>query len=187
MRSSPSQSGRFPWSTYALQAWQRAGRRPLETRRLVTDPPNGSRPGQSAERYDEQTFGWFLAIERRRAERSSHTFHLLLVDLNQRQGVRPGIDREVAARLFEALTSCLRRTDVVGWYRQGRAVGAILVESNVHPRSSALLAILERVTEVLGRHLGPDVATHLRVRVLQHPEPHRATVTAIHDLSMTRS
>jgi hypothetical protein len=184
MRSSPSQSGRFPWSTYALQAWQRAGRRPLETHRLVTDAPNGSPTGQSAEPYDEQAFRWFLAIERRRADRSSRTFHLLLVDLNQRQGLRSGIDHVVAPKLFEALKSCLRRTDIVGWYRQGDAVGAILVESNAHPGSSALLAILERITEVLRRRLGPNVVTRLRVRVLKHP---RATVTGIHDHSMTRS
>jgi hypothetical protein len=186
MRSSSRQSGRLPWSTYALQAWQRASR-PLATRHFVTDPPGRSPHGRSAAPYDEQTFGWFLAVERRRAERSSYTFHLLLVDLDQRQGLRSSIDPEVAAGLFEALESCLRRTDVVGWYRQGRAVGAILVDSNAHPRSSALLAILERVTEVLGKRLGPHVAAHLRVRILQHPEPHRATASGIHHLSMTRS
>src|SRR5207249_10194531 len=73
--------------------------------------------GRLGEAYNEEAFRYFLAIERKRSERSGRPFLLLLVDLKEQSGVTVRIDPMVAPKLFSALWLCLRETDCVGWYR----------------------------------------------------------------------
>ena len=45
---------------------------------------------------------------------------LLLLDLRDQPAIGPRIEPTLAARVFSGLWRCLRETDVVGWYREGR-------------------------------------------------------------------
>ena len=129
--------------------------------------------GRLGQAYNEQAFRSFLAIERKRSERSGCPFLLLLVALKEQSGVTVRIDPMVAPKLFSALWLCLRETDCIGWYREERVAGAVLTElGDRHPTEVCRL-IGQRVSGVLSEGLPANVARRLQVRVYQHPESGR--------------
>jgi hypothetical protein len=76
----------------------------------------------------EGAFRQCLLLERARSRRSGRQFLLVFIDMQAavRDGgmVRPAVARAV----FTVVSSCLRETDLVGWYRAGRVLGAVLTE-----------------------------------------------------------
>jgi len=118
--------------------------------------------------YNEEAFRYFLANERRRSQLANRPFLLLLVDLQQPHG-NDQIEPVIAARLFAALSDCLRDTDVIGWYHQGRVAGAVLthVEDALSPDVSS--QIRGRVTALLSSNLRRLTTVRLQVRVYQLP------------------
>lgn len=120
--------------------------------------------------YDEETFLYFLAIERARAERANRRLRLLLATVELLPGKPVPIRPSNASRLFEGLRLSLRDTDVMGWYRQDRVAGAVLSE----PPGALLCEMSElieaRVGEGLRQRLPSRIARSLCVRVvLQGP------------------
>jgi len=136
--------------------------------------PNQNRPrsiralgGRSGAEYDEETFLHLLAIEQARAARASQQLRLLLATLEPVSGGPAHIPPADAARLFGGLRALLRDTDIMGWYRQGRVVGAVLSESADAAGHETSGVIEERVGEGLRQHLPAKTARSLRVRVTQ--------------------
>src|SRR2546428_293200 len=70
--------------------------------------------------YDEAAFHYFLEIERKRAEIWNRPFLMMLIDFRRNPEISPRIDEPAAGRLFSILLQCIRETDFVGWYREGR-------------------------------------------------------------------
>ena len=138
---------------------------------LPHEPESGAiralecRPGAE---YDEETFLYFLAIERARAERSHRQLRLLLATLEPVPGKPVPITRASAAKLFEGLRLSLRDTDIMGWYEQDRVAGAVLSAPVDAAGWETPGPIEERVGEGLRRRLPAKVAGSLRVRVVQH-------------------
>jgi hypothetical protein len=124
--------------------------------------------GTASGAYNEAAFRYFLALEQKRADRANRRFLLLLIDLNVRQmSVR--IEPDVVRRLFTNLTRYLRETDFVGWYHEGRVVGAVLTQHTAEPGSDAWRVVAGRVTRALGESLSADAAESVQVRVHQLP------------------
>jgi hypothetical protein len=121
--------------------------------------------------YGEEPFRYFLAVERKRAQRSGCLLLLLLVDLEGPPGVSARIDRAIATRLFADLGRCLRETDFIGWYREERVAGAVLTELGDGPPREVARRVGQRVREALGGGLPSNVARRLRVHVYPHLEP----------------
>jgi hypothetical protein len=117
--------------------------------------------------YDEETFVYFLAIERARTQLASHPVRLLLATLEPVAGQPVPIPQASATRLFEGLRLSLRDTDVMGWYRQGRVAGAVLSSRADAPGSEMSGLIEQRVGEKLRQGLPSNAARSLRVRVVQ--------------------
>jgi len=134
---------------------------------LTPTPGEGVRLGQA---YNEQAFRYFLAIERKRSERSGHPFLLLLVDLKEQEGASASFDSMVANNLFSNLRLCLRETDFVGWYREERVAGAVLIELGDRRPTEVSRLIGQRVSERLYECLPAGVARRLQVCIYQHPE-----------------
>jgi len=134
---------------------------------LPPTPGEGARLGQA---YNEQAFRYFLAIERKRSERSGHPFLLLLVDLKEQEGASARLDSMVANNLFSNLRLCLRETDFVGWYREERVAGAVLIELGDRRPTEVSRLIGQRVSERLYARLPSGVARRLQVCIYQHPE-----------------
>ena len=136
------------------------------------DGPNTASEHPLGTGYDEDTFLYFMAVERARAERSNHPLRLLFATLEAVPGTPAPIPSASASKLFRGLRMSLRETDVLGWYRQGCVAGAVLSERADRYRSDLSGAIQERVGEVLRRQLPSEVARRLRVRVVQlGPQP----------------
>ena len=117
--------------------------------------------------YDEETFLYFLTMERARAGRSNQRLRLLLATLEPAPGKPVPIPPASAARLFRALRLLLRDTDVMGWYRQDRVAGAILSARAGTPENETSSVIEQRVREGLLERLPSSVARSLRVRITQ--------------------
>ena len=129
--------------------------------------------GRLGQAYNEQAFRYFLAIDRKRSERSGCPFLLLLVDLKEQSGVSVRIDPIVAPKLFSSLWLCLRETDNFGWYREERVAGAVLTGLGDGPPTEVCRLVGQRVRGVLSEGLPSNVTRRLRVRVYQQPERER--------------
>jgi hypothetical protein len=118
--------------------------------------------------YDEETFLYFLALERARAEHANQPLRLLLAALEPVPGKPQPMPQSSAARLFEGMRLSLRETDVVGWYRQGKVAGAVLSVHPGMPGSEAWDLVERRVGDALRERLPSSAARDLRVRVVEH-------------------
>ena len=120
--------------------------------------------GRFAQVYNEEAFGYFLQIERKRAARALRPVLLLLLDLRE---PRVRVDPVVASKLFDCLGRSLRETDVVGWYREDRVAAAVLTQVDGGAPAQGTAVIRERVGNTLRECLSADIARRLRVRVYQ--------------------
>jgi hypothetical protein len=118
--------------------------------------------------YNQDAFRYFLANERKRSELSSRPFLLLLVDLQQPLA-NGRIESAVASKLFTGLAACLRDTDLIGWYHEGRVAGAVLTHVDNASSTNVSSEIRGRVTRLLCSTLPAPVGARLQVRVYQLP------------------
>jgi len=118
--------------------------------------------------YNQEAFRYFLANERKRSELSSRPFLLLLVDLQQPLA-NGRFESAVASKLFAGLAACLRDTDLIGWYHEGRVAGAVLTHIDNASSTDASGEIQGRVTRLLCSILPGPIAARLQVRVYQLP------------------
>jgi hypothetical protein len=116
--------------------------------------------------YNEEAFRHFLALERKRSERACRSFLLLLVALRREPAARAAIPQPLAAKVFAALATCVREVDFVGWYREDRIAGAVLIQGAAAPEPDAPKRIAARVTDALRSQLPSPVVQRLQVRVL---------------------
>jgi hypothetical protein len=119
--------------------------------------------------YNEDAFRYFLDMERRRAEISGRPLLLLLVDFKKHEhGDRP-MPSATADRLFVALAACLRDTDFVGWYHEGRVIGAVLTQDTPSPDAGVVDMVARRVTDALNASLPASVSVRAQVRIYHLP------------------
>jgi hypothetical protein len=116
--------------------------------------------------YNEEAFRYFLEIERKRSELSNRPFLLLLLDLKKRDSASD-IDATTADRLFGALSTCLRDTDFIGWYRARAVVGAVLTQHADGLGVEAQEAVRRRVVDVVAQRVSRQIVERVQVRVYQ--------------------
>jgi hypothetical protein len=124
------------------------------------------RDERTVQAYNEEAFRHFLSLERKRSERASRSFVLVLVSLRTSPGETTAIAPALAARLFAGLGECVREIDFVGWFRRERVAGAVLIQGPATPAPEATRRIGDRVTAALRRRLPSRIAPRLHVRVL---------------------
>ncbi len=115
--------------------------------------------------YNEVAFQYLLEIERKRSEASNRPFLLMLVDFNKHLR----IDAVTADRLFSVLALCLRETDFIGWYREGRVAGAVLTQHGEADGDDLSDVVRGRIGAALRQRLPSDLARQLQTRVYQIP------------------
>lgn len=126
--------------------------------------------GQTFEAYNEEAFRYFLALERKRAERFNRSFLLILVNLRKQPSMANlsnQIAPHIATDVFGALCVCVREVDFMGWYREERVVGAVLSYGAATPEGEASHRIGQRCVAALSERLPPRIAARMQVRVLQ--------------------
>jgi hypothetical protein len=119
--------------------------------------------------HTEEAFQHLSSIEFKRSERSRRSFLLLLLDLEEQPGITSDIPSDVAVALFSGLARCLRETDFVGWYREGRVVGVVLTQSRIVLGSAVSHLVVQKVREALIGSVPSDVFDRLKVRAYQRP------------------
>jgi hypothetical protein len=121
----------------------------------------------SIQAYSEEAFQYFLEIERKRSERSDRPFLLMLIDFQRNRGSKPLLDIVTESNLFSILSLCLRDTDFMGWYREGRLAGAVLTQHSQPDGHDLSEVVRQRIGDELEKHFSPDLARRLQVRVYQ--------------------
>ena len=107
------------------------------------------------------------------------------MNLEEHSGVSGPIDPTVAAELLSGLRSGLRGTDFVGWYRQGRVVGAVSTESRSRHGTDVARVVTSRVTQMLSLRLRQEDAQRLRVRVDRCAMPDATSPDHLQELRLT--
>jgi hypothetical protein len=117
--------------------------------------------------YNEEAFRHFLAIERTRGNRSRRSTLLLLIDMKHQPTMSRRMPPMVAARVFSGLWHGVREVDVIGWFREDRVAGALLIQGADPLAPGTPLRIARRIAGMLSVCVRGPAARQLRVRVLQ--------------------
>ena len=122
--------------------------------------------------HNEEAFRYLLTVERKRASRWRRSFLLLLVNLKKQPGVTSQIPPAVATKIFSGLWRCVREVDFIGWFREERVAGAVLMQGARSPEPEVSRLVGQRITETLCLCVPTDIAGRLRVRVVRVRPPH---------------
>jgi hypothetical protein len=120
--------------------------------------------------FDERTFRYVLRLEQRRSDRSGRPFLLVLLDAGNDRAGSALVDVN-AGTIFTILSRCLRDTDLIGWYEDGRRVAAVLTELGDGPEPDIREVVSEKVTRGLFERLPADIARRLHIEVFRYPGP----------------
>ena len=121
--------------------------------------------GQSGQVYNEAAFRYFLAVDRKRAERLPRSILLVLVSVRQQPGRSRELSHAMAAVVFAGLSSSVREVDFVGWFQEGRVAGAVLAQGVGGADLRGV--ITKRILAMLKQSLPADRAESLRLRVVR--------------------
>jgi exopolysaccharide biosynthesis polyprenyl glycosylphosphotransferase len=92
-----------------------------------------------------------IAVERKRTERSTKPFLLMLLETGDYQaGEKNG---KVLASVISALLASTRETDVIGWYKNQVSVGVMFSQLVIFDQKSILTTMLARVGGILRENL----------------------------------
>ena len=119
--------------------------------------------------YAGLTFHHTLSLERKRAKRSKRPFLLILLHVGELL-IRPENQRFVK-KIENALSSCVRETDIKGWYQQDKIISIIFTEiANIDEiiKEKILLKVQDKLFEALG----PEAVKMIRFAYSIFPEIH---------------
>lgn len=126
--------------------------------------PDGQLEKGSGERrgvLNEEAFNRMIALERKRTERSKQPFVLMLLEGRGHHSSR--ISGGPLDSILPVLLSSIRETDVIGWYKDRKAVGVLYTGLMVNDRSSVLSMIERRVQATLGDGATNEQLSHVNI------------------------
>ena len=123
--------------------------------------------------YNQEVFRYLLESESKRSERSGHFCQILLMYSTDAHGRIVLMDSHVAKAVMAASSRSLRETDYIGWYRDGRIVGAALTVLAQESMALVPIQLQPRLVECLRAELGIEEFSRLQIRVCQ---PHEVSL-----------
>jgi lipopolysaccharide/colanic/teichoic acid biosynthesis glycosyltransferase len=109
-----------------------------------------------------------LRVERKRTERSKIPFILMLADLSSLAG---NDHTDLVNKFIFTLASCLRETDILGWYKQKESLGVIFT-GLVNHKSTHTEKILQKMHKAF-HHNGCDpILEAIKISFYHYPEDH---------------
>jgi hypothetical protein len=124
------------------------------------------------EAYNENAFQYFMEIERKRCMPSNRPLLLVLIEPKPSAGARARLNRAGVAKFFSTVSSAVRETDLIGWYREGRVAGVVLTQHDESDPKRTMDVVRARLTSALEKHYRGDArGVHVRVQQLS---PHVA-------------
>lgn len=122
-----------------------------------------------ADIMDQQMFQRMLCLERKRSERSSRPFVLMLLDSGGL--LRNGNDTSnVLQRILGVVSHSTRETDIKGWQKDGKVIGVIFTEIGVTDGRAVTKTLLSRITRRLGDTLSGEDAGKITLSFYVFPE-----------------
>lgn len=109
----------------------------------------------------EDLFLGILCLERKRSERASRRFVLLLLDALE--SGQSGRQDEILAGCIKAVNASRRETDPAGWYKQDLILGVIFTELPPGQEVEAKDTLLDKVCQSLSVHLSPADLRDVRI------------------------
>jgi lipopolysaccharide/colanic/teichoic acid biosynthesis glycosyltransferase len=119
--------------------------------------------------FDAESFTRILAFERKRTDRSQRPFLLLLLELRILLLDGRWWRHSLIKNVIQALQSCARQTDIIGWYKNKAVIGVIFTE--VREEGPPIGKILERVNAALQARLTPEQSKAVTISI--HLYPHQ--------------
>ena len=117
---------------------------------------------------DEACFHRMIVLERKRTERSTKPFLLMLIE--GRESLRPvNGTQELLRKLVSVLKNSTRETDSVGWYETDGTVGVLFTEVNAADNAT-MAAILAKIANALQSQLSADQMALLDISLYRYPE-----------------
>ena len=113
-------------------------------------------------KFTEEVFQSVLRLERRRAERSTRPFILILVHSDE-------ADRIVLQQALSVLLSTTRESDLVGWYRDGVTLGILFTELGEGEKTATAQILLKKIQTALFKNLDED--NHSKFTLSAHVFP----------------
>jgi len=115
--------------------------------------------------YNQEAFRCLLESESKRSERSGRFCQILLMYWTDVQGRIVLMDSHVVKTVLASLSRSLRETDYIGWYRDGRIVGAVLTVLAEESMAQVASHLQKRLAEILQSELSIEENLRLRIRV----------------------
>ncbi|HMD35973.1 MAG TPA: hypothetical protein VKH42_13440 [Vicinamibacterales bacterium] len=157
--------------TAELSAWSTPERlplgRPAEAERSNASGACTCRLALPIGAYNEEAFRYLLTVEHKRFERSHRPFVLALIEHALASPEPPQLDAAVSSKVFATLTRSLRETDVVGWYREGCVVGALLTHLGDGPLADVSRIMSTKIAQALRDGLTERASEQLTVKLYQ--------------------
>jgi lipopolysaccharide/colanic/teichoic acid biosynthesis glycosyltransferase len=124
-----------------------------------------SRRRRVGELLEEHHFLYMLGLERKRTERSSKPFMLLL--LSSRTLFQSNSGEKVVRQIVSTISSSTRDTDSVGWYEWGSTLAVLFTEIGSSFENSKL--ICEKVATALEEALDPEHLEAIKINFRVFP------------------
>jgi lipopolysaccharide/colanic/teichoic acid biosynthesis glycosyltransferase len=131
----------------------------------------------------EDKFATRLCLERKRSERSGHSFMLALFNLAIPDPVE---GRTLRGLVVPALCPVVRDTDVVGWYEQDSVIGVIFTHLQDVSRVLAKSALEAKLGRVLGAAVPAPSLQRLRISYHFFPESSGDAASKSNDAELDR-
>jgi lipopolysaccharide/colanic/teichoic acid biosynthesis glycosyltransferase len=110
---------------------------------------------------NEESFNRMIALERKRTERSKQPFLLMLLEDGRDQSSQR--DSGPLDSIVSALLPTIRETDVIGWYKDRKAVGVMYTGLMVNEKTAVLNMIQGRVSATLRDSVASDQFSHVKI------------------------
>ena len=108
-----------------------------------------------------------LSIERKRTERSKKSFLLLLLDISALLTVKS--HKKIVQTVKTVMASCLRETDIRGWYENDKVIGVIFTEIKTLNESS-IKEIFLKIQNRFSEKLDPEWIKKMSISFHVYPE-----------------
>jgi exopolysaccharide biosynthesis polyprenyl glycosylphosphotransferase len=149
--------------------------------KLRITTPSDPAPSQLASRteadvaytfYSKSHFDHMLRVERKRTERSKTPFLLLLLDISAI--LEKHRTKELVGKIQSILASCLRETDIRGWYEHNRIIGVIFTEM-MSLNENTIDGIFRKIHDRFTEQFDPEWIKTMRVNFHIYPETNGKT------------
>ena len=170
--------GNTPLNVLAME--NQPSRRPEKRDRA---PRFGQMIVRREEVLSEDTFQSLLMLERRRAERSSKRFVLMLLDARS----LPASDSvgRFMTGVISVLCRSTRETDLVGWYKEGQVLAVLFTEINCEGETPITELLQSKVLAALRKELDKNLLSQIQTSVHLFPEDRdQSTSDPLADVSL---